>query len=102
MVTELKIDGVYRPEKWFDGQWHAVAYISFRGGVNRIAHSENFRGRTHVLGFGSEDEAQKICNRLNNVQSPDPIGEWKAKVRAEQAEQAKEREPYRSGYIDLR
>jgi len=75
MITEINVDGVYRPEKGFDGQWRAVAYVHFRGKVNMVVHSETMRGRTYHAQYGQRYEAEAVCNQLNNVQCP-RFPEW--------------------------
>lgn len=74
MVTEIKIDGKYRPEEWCNGViWHAVAYIPFRGSVNRVVSSEAMRGETYPLSFNEITECQKVCDQLNNA-GPENLG----------------------------
>jgi hypothetical protein len=68
MVTSenVKVDGKYRPERWFDSQWHVAMYHEFRGTVHRVVHSETYRGQTYAQSFGCKHDAQKLCDILNH------------------------------------
>lgn len=101
MISEVKVDGIYRPEQEATGTWLVVAFIGFRGTINRKVHCETYRGRTLPARYDSAIEADKVCKQLNNEQPKGKVGanindrdRWRDSVRCESTGQIK--------YSDLR
>lgn len=110
MITEFKLDRVYRPYPIKEG-YIVMTFFIFRGAVTRVTYSEpaiqgNGQIITQRVIFPNFWSAEKKCNQLNNVQAVsaiDQMSDWSEQVKAEAKNLVHERSGLRefSGYAEI-